>query len=61
MYELGLCITVNSYVENMFYAWLFRNNKLVTIDIKNNKYFIYLNTHTTVFYCRANNSNTNLM
>ena len=54
---LGLCIKVDSYMEHMFYVWSFIHNKSVPIAIKKNKYFIYLNTNTTVFDWGAGNSN----
>ena len=41
----------------MFYAWPFIHNTEVPIYIKQNKYHIFLNTHTTVFAWGAGNSN----
>ena len=59
MYGLGLCIKVDSYVAHMFYAWLLSHNTEVTISIKKNKYFLSLNTKTTVFSWGSVNSNKN--
>ena len=49
MHGLGLCIKVDIYVAHMFYAWKFSHDKAVPTSIKNNKYFLSLNTHTTLF------------
>ena len=57
MHGLGLCINVNSYVAHMIYTWSFNNNTAVPIAIKKNKYFLFLNTQTTVFSWGAINSN----
>ena len=46
MYGLVLFIKLNTFVAHMFYVWLFSNNKSVPIYIKQNKYFLSLNTHT---------------
>ena len=59
MHELVLCIKVNSYVAHMFYAWSFSHNISVPIALKNNRYFPYLNTYTTLFAWGAVNSNKN--
>ena len=61
MHGLGLCIKVNSYVARMFYAWSFSHNTAVTIAKKKNKYFLSLNTNTTVFAWGSCNSNKNRM
>ena len=37
MHVLGLCIKVDSYVVNLFYAWSFSHNTAVPIDKNNNK------------------------
>ena len=57
MHGLGLCIKVDSYVAHLFYTWSFSLNTAVSISKKNNKYFLSLNTNTTVFYWGAVNSN----
>ena len=57
MHLLVVCIKVYSYVAHMFYAWSFSHNKSVTIAIKKNKYFLSLNTNTTVFSWGYINSN----
>ena len=44
VHGLGLCIRVDSYVEQMVYAWSFCNNIASPISINNKKYFISLNT-----------------
>ena len=59
MHGLKLCIQLNSFVEHMFYEWSFSHNNSVPIDIKQNKYFISLNTYTTVFSWGAGNLNIN--
>ena len=61
MHGLGLFIKVDSYVTRIFYAWLLSNNTSVPIAINRNKYFLYLNTNTTVFAWGAGNSNKNIM
>ena len=48
MHGLGLCTKVDSYVAHMFYAWSLSHNISVPIAIKKNKYFLSLNTNTTV-------------
>ena len=50
IHGLGLCIKVDSYVSHMLYAWSFSNNTAVTTATKNKIYFLYLNTHSNVFY-----------
>ena len=57
MHGLVLCIMVNSYVAHMFYAWSFSHNTEVPIAINKNKYFLSMNTNTTVFYWGAINFN----
>ena len=59
MHGLGLFIKVDSYVAHMFYEWSFSHNTAVTIDIMKNKYFLSLNTNTTVFSWGDGNSNKN--
>ena len=54
---LGLCIKVDSYVAHMFYVWSFSHDTAVPIAINKNKYFLSLNTYTTVSYLVAVNSN----
>ena len=57
MHGLGLCIKVDNYLAHMFYEWSFSHNTTVQIDINMNKYFLSLNTNTTVFDWGAGNSN----
>ena len=59
MHGLGLCIKVDSHLSHIFYAWSFSHNTEVIIDIRNNTYFISLNTNATVFYVGSDNSNKN--
>ena len=59
MHELGLFIMLYNYLAYMFYAWSFSNNTAVPITINKNKYFIPLNTYTTVFDWGAGNLNKN--
>ena len=47
-------------VENMFYEWKFIHKTEVPIDIKNNIYFISLNTNTVVFSWGDGNSNKSI-
>ena len=61
MHGLGLCINVDSYVAHMFYAWSLSHNPEVPIAKKKNKYFLSLNTNTTIFGWGAGNSNKNGM
>ena len=61
MHVLRLCIKADSYVAHMFYAWSFINNTAVTMAKKKNKYFLSLNTNTSVFAWGDGNSNKNLM
>ena len=49
MNGLKLCIKLNNYVKNVFRKRSLSHNTAVPIDIKQNKYCIYLNTYTTVF------------
>ena len=49
MHGLVLCIKVDCFVAHMFYTLSFSHNTSVPIAIKKNKYFILLNTNTTVF------------
>ena len=58
MHGLGLCIKVDSYVAHFFNAWSFSHNTLVRIAKKKNKYFLSLNTNTTVFSWGSINSTT---
>ena len=60
LHGLGLCIKVDSYVAHMFYARSFSNNVAVPISIYNNKYFLSLNSNTTIFVWRAGNYNKNI-
>ena len=60
MHGLGLCIRLDNFVAHMFYAWTFIYNTAVPIAINKNKYFISLNTGTTLFYWGAGNSNKNI-
>ena len=55
----SLYFKFNSFVAHMLYAWSFNHNIVVSIDINGNKYFISLNTYTTVFSWRPRNSNKN--
>ena len=59
MHGLGIFLKIDSYVVHMFYAWSFSHNEEVPIYIKKNKYFISLNTNTTVFYWEYVNHNKN--
>ena len=59
MHVLGLWIKVNSYVSHVFYTCSSNHNTAVSITIKKNKYFIFLNTHITVFAWLSGNSNKN--
>ena len=59
MYGLVLCIKLNIYVTHMFYVWSFRHNTAVPIAIKQNKYYLSLNTYTTVFVWGSGYSNKN--
>ena len=54
-----LCINLDNFVANMFYTWSLSHNIEVPIPINNNKYFLSLNTYTTVFYWGAGNKNKN--
>ena len=60
IHGLGLCIKLNSFVENMFYAWSFSHNTSGPISIKKNKYFLSLNECTTVFAWGYVNSTKNI-
>ena len=59
MHGLGLCIKVDSYVEHMFYAWSFSHYTAVEKATDNKKYFLFLNTKTTIFAWVSGNPNTN--
>ena len=59
MHGLGLCIKVDIYVVHMLYACSFSNNTSVPIAINKNKYFLSLDTNTTVFSWGSVNSNKN--
>ena len=61
MQRLGLCIKVDSYVVNLFYALSFSHNTAVPVSKKKNKYLLTLNTNTTVFSWGAGNANKNGM
>ena len=61
MYGMELCIRVDSYVAHMFYACSFSHDIAVPIAIKKNKYFIFLNTDTTIFSWVTKNHNKNRM
>ena len=56
--DFSLC-KIDSYVAHMFYSWSFGDNIEVPIAINKNKYFLSLNTSTTVFDHGASNSNKN--
>ena len=49
MHVLLLCIRLNSFVARMVYTLSFSHNIEVPIAKNKNKYFISLNTKTTVF------------
>ena len=57
MNGIGSCIKLNSFVSHMFYAWSFINNTEVPIAIKQKKYYLSLNTYTTMFAWGADNLN----
>ena len=57
IHGLGLCIKVDFYVAHMFYAWSLSHNEEFPIAVKNNKYPLSMNTHTTLFYWSSGNSN----
>ena len=57
MHGLLLCIKVDSYVAHMSHVCSFSHNIEVSMNIKKNKYFLSLNTHTTVFSWGSVNSN----
>ena len=59
IHGLGLCIKLKGFVAHMLYPCSFIHNKSVTISIKHNKYFLSLNTYTTVFSWGGGNSNKN--
>ena len=59
MSGLGLCKKLDSFVANMFYAWSFSQNTSVPIDINQIKYFLRLNTYTTVLALVSGNANQN--
>ena len=61
MHGLGLCINVDSCVAHLFYAWSFSHNTSVPIAKKKNKYFLSLNTNTTVFSWGSGDSNKNVI
>ena len=60
MHGLRLCIKFNSFLAHTFYAWSFSNNIAVSIDIKKNKYFLYLNIYTSVFSRGTGNLNKHI-
>ena len=49
MHVLVLCIKLNSFVANMFYACSLIYNTAVPFSMYHNKYFISLHTRTTMF------------
>ena len=53
----GLCIKLNCCVAHMFYAWSFSKNSEVPTVIEYNKYYLFLDTYSTVFSWGAGNSN----
>ena len=55
----SLYFKFNSFVAHMLYAWSFNHNIVVPIDINKNKYFMSLNTKTTLFAWVDGNSNKN--
>ena len=57
MHGLLLCIKLNSCAEHMLYAWSLEHNKTLPIAIKQNKYFIPLNSYSNVFDWKDGNSN----
>ena len=59
MHEMGLCIRAYSYAAYMFYVRSLINNTAVPIAINKDKYSIYLNSYTTVFFWRDGNLNKN--
>ena len=59
MNGLRLFIKIYSYVAHMLYARSLINNTVVPIDINKNKYFMSLNTKTTLFAWVDGNSNKN--
>ena len=59
MHGLGLCIKLDSYVAHMFYAWQLSHNTAVPIAKNKNKYFLSLNTNSTVFAWGDGNPNKN--
>ena len=56
MHGLGLRIKVDNFVAHMFYTWSFSHNTSVPINKNKNKYFLSLNTITTVFSWEDGNS-----
>ena len=44
MHGIGLCIKINNYVVHMLYAWSLSQNIAVPIYMKQNKYYLYLNS-----------------
>ena len=50
MYDFGLCTELNSHISHMFYSWLCSHNKEIKITSKGQKYDLYLNKYTNVFY-----------
>ena len=57
MHGMGLCIKVDSYVVHMLHEWSFGHNKEVLISSNKKKYFISLNTYTTVLAWGVGHSN----
>ena len=48
MHELGLWIKLDNHVTHMLYACPFIHNTAVPIAINKNKYFLSLNTYTSL-------------
>ena len=57
IHGLIIFIKVNSFVAHMFYAWSFSHNTAVPIAINKNRFLLFLDTNTTVFYLGSGNSN----
>ena len=59
MHGLGICINLDSYVAHMLCACSFIHNTTVPIAIMKNKWFLSLNTNTTVFSWGSGNFDKN--
>ena len=55
LHGLGLCTKLNSFVAHILYACSFSHKIEVTISNNHNKYYLSLNTYTTVFAWVAGN------